>query len=119
MATSIHHASDSRRWFVDIARGTDRDATRTIPLGAELARLRRYSLLVDEVGYILRPRRREPVLPTRVIPLRTRVTDHDQQPALTIASAMIDRIVHHADVINLKDTSCRLKNHGPAATEAH
>jgi len=38
---------------------------------------------------------------------------------LTIASAMIDRIVHHADVINLKGTSYRLKNHNPTTTEAH
>jgi DNA replication protein DnaC len=38
---------------------------------------------------------------------------------LTIASAMIDRIVHHADVINLKGTSYRLKNHAPVSTEAH
>jgi len=38
---------------------------------------------------------------------------------LTIASAMIDRIVHHADVINLKGTSYRLKNHNPTATTAH
>jgi DNA replication protein DnaC len=35
---------------------------------------------------------------------------------LTIASAMIDRIVHHADVINLKGTSYRLKGHSPATT---
>ena len=38
---------------------------------------------------------------------------------LTIASTMIDRIVHHADVINLKSISYRLKNHAPPATEAH
>ena len=38
---------------------------------------------------------------------------------LTIASAMIDRIVHHADVISLKGTSYRLKQHQPAATTAH
>jgi DNA replication protein DnaC len=29
---------------------------------------------------------------------------------------MIDRIVHHADVINLKGTSYRLKSHSPATT---
>ena len=27
-----------------------------------------------------------------------------------VASAMIDRIVHHADVITLKENSCRLKD---------
>jgi len=37
---------------------------------------------------------------------------------LTIASAMIDRIVHHADVINLKGTSYRLKNHHTFTTVA-
>ena len=37
---------------------------------------------------------------------------------LTIASAMIDRIVHHADVINLKGTSYRLKNLHTVTTTA-
>ena len=31
---------------------------------------------------------------------------------------MIDRIAHHADVINLKGTSYRLKHHYPTATTA-
>ncbi|WP_259460422.1 ATP-binding protein, partial [Pseudarthrobacter phenanthrenivorans] len=35
---------------------------------------------------------------------------------LTIASAMIDRIVHHADVISLKGNSYRLKNQPAAST---
>ncbi|TFD82749.1 ATP-binding protein, partial [Cryobacterium fucosi] len=38
---------------------------------------------------------------------------------LTIASAMIDRIVHHADVISLKGNSYRLKQHQSAATTTH
>jgi DNA replication protein DnaC len=37
---------------------------------------------------------------------------------LTIASATIDRIVHHADVISLKGNSYRLKKHQPAASTA-
>jgi DNA replication protein DnaC len=37
---------------------------------------------------------------------------------LTIASAMIDRIVHHADVISLEGNSYRLRKHQPAATTA-
>jgi hypothetical protein len=37
---------------------------------------------------------------------------------LTIASAMIDRIVHHTDVISLKGNSCRLRKHQPAAGTA-
>lgn len=32
---------------------------------------------------------------------------------LTIASATIDRIVHHADVISLKGNGYRLKRHQP------
>jgi DNA replication protein DnaC len=35
---------------------------------------------------------------------------------LTIASATIDRIVHHADVISLKGNSYRLKRHQPTAS---
>jgi DNA replication protein DnaC len=31
---------------------------------------------------------------------------------------MIDRIVHHADVLSLKGTSYRLKNHQPATDTA-
>jgi DNA replication protein DnaC len=37
---------------------------------------------------------------------------------LTIASAMIDRIVHHADVLSLKGNSYRLKEHQNAAAAA-
>jgi DNA replication protein DnaC len=37
---------------------------------------------------------------------------------LTIASAMIDRIIHHADVISLKGNSYRLKKHQPDASTA-
>jgi DNA replication protein DnaC len=33
-----------------------------------------------------------------------------------VAAAMIDRIVHHADVITLKGASYRLKNAGISAT---
>jgi len=38
---------------------------------------------------------------------------------LTIASAMIDRIVHHADVINHNGTSYRLKGHSTETTTTH
>ena len=71
-------------------------------LPAELTKLRRYSLLiVDEVGNIPFDRW------------------GDVFGDLTIASAMIDRIVHHADVITFKGTSYRLKNHQLATTAAH
>jgi DNA replication protein DnaC len=93
-------------------------------LPAELARLRRYGLpIVDEVGYLpLRARGREPVLPARRDPLRARFPHPDEQPGLlrlghrlreqAVAAAMIDRIVHHADVLQLKGASYRLKNLG-------
>lgn len=97
-------------------------------LPAELAKLRRYSLLiVDEVGYIpfdqdaanlffqLVSSRYEhaSLIMTSNLPF---ARWGDVFGDLTIASAMIDRIVHHADVINLKGTSYRLKGHGPATT---
>ena len=100
-------------------------------LPAELARLRRYSLLiVDEVGYIpfdqdaanlffqLVSSRYEhaSLIMTSNLPF---ARWGDVFGDLTIASAMIDRIVHHADVINLKGTSYRLKNYNPTTTEAH
>ena len=76
----------------------------------------------------VRSRRREPVLPARRVPLRARVADPDRNLGFgrwgevfgdpTVASAMIDRIMHHADVINLKGASYRLKNHQPAADTA-
>ena len=61
------------------------EAHRQGRLPIELARLRRYGLIiVDEVGLpALRTRRREPVLPARLIPLRTRLTNPDQQPAVS------------------------------------
>jgi DNA replication protein DnaC len=37
---------------------------------------------------------------------------------LSIASATIDRIVHHADVISLKGNGYRLKRHQPDASTA-
>jgi DNA replication protein DnaC len=36
----------------------------------------------------------------------------------TVASVMIDRIVHHADVLSLTGASYRLKSHQPAADTA-
>ena len=100
-------------------------------LAAELIRLRRYSLLiVDEVGYIpfdqdaanlffqLVSSRYEhaSLIMTSNLPF---ARWGDVFGDLTIASAMIDRIVHHADVISLKGNSYRLKQHQPAETTAH
>ena len=77
-------------------------------------------LAVDEVGYILRTRSSQPVLPTRLQPLRTRQLDRNLQQAIrplgrslgdeVVAAAMIDRLVHHAEVVSLRGDSYRLKD---------
>jgi len=100
-------------------------------LPTELARLRRASLLiVDEVGYIpfdqdaanlffqLESSRYEhaSLIMTSNLPF---ARWGDVFGDLTIASAMIDRIVHHADVITLKGTSYRLKGHSTETTTTH
>ncbi|MET4783751.1 IS21-like element helper ATPase IstB [Glaciihabitans sp. UYNi722] len=97
-------------------------------LAAELVKLRRYSLLiVDEVGYIpfdqdaanlffqLVSSRYEhaSLIMTSNLPFASWGDVFGDQ---TIASAMIDRIVHHAHVISLKGASYRLKRHQPADT---
>jgi len=100
-------------------------------LPAELVRLRRYALLiVDEVGYVpfdqdaanlffqlvsSRYEHASMILTSNLPFARWGDVFGDQ----VIASAMIDRIVHHADVISLKGTSYRLRGHQPPPTEAH
>jgi DNA replication protein DnaC len=101
-------------------------------LQAELARLARYPLLViDEVGYI-------PFEPEAANLFFQLVSSRYERASLivtsnkpfgrwgevfgddTVAAAMIDRLVHHADVIALKGDSYRLKDRDlgrvPAAT---
>ena len=67
----------------------------------------------------LRTRSRQPVLPAHLRPLRTRsviVTSNKPFGRWrdygddTVAAAMIDRLVHHAEVIALKGDSYRLKD---------
>ena len=88
----------------------------------ELARLRRYRLLiVDEVGYIpfeqdaanlffqlvsSRYEHASLILTSNLPFARWGYVFGDQ----VVAAAMIDRIVHHAEVITLKGSSYRLKN---------
>jgi len=91
-------------------------------LQAELARLARYPLLViDEVGYI-------PFEPEAANLFFQLVSGRYERASLivtsnkpfgrwgevfgddTVAAAMIDRLVHHADVIALKGDSYRLKD---------
>lgn len=100
------------------------DAHRAGKLPTELARLRRYSLIiVDEVGYL--PFERDApnlffqlvssryehasLILTSNLPFSGWGTVFGDQ---VVAAAMIDRIVHHADVLTLKGASYRLRNKG-------
>ena len=93
-------------------------------LPAELVRLRRYGLIiVDEVGYLpfeqdaanlffqLVSSRYEhaSLILTSNLPFSGWGTVFGDQ---VVAAAMIDRIVHHADVIALKGASYRLRDRG-------
>jgi DNA replication protein DnaC len=93
-------------------------------LPKELARLRRYGLIiVDEAGYLpfeqdaaslffqLVSSRYEHVslILTSSLPFSGWGTVSGDQ---VVAAAMIDRIVHHADVLTLKGASYRLRNRG-------
>ncbi|NMM25400.1 MAG: ATP-binding protein [Phycicoccus sp.] len=93
-------------------------------LGPELTRLSRYGLIiVDEVGYIpfeqdaanlffqlvsSRYEHASLILTSNLVFARWGDVFGDQ----VVAAAMIDRIVHHADVITLKGSSYRLKDTG-------
>jgi DNA replication protein DnaC len=113
-----------------VARLADAHAHGT--LQAELARLGRYPLLVvDEVGYI-------PFEPEAANLFFQLVSARYERASLivtsnkpfgrwgevfgddVVAAAMIDRLVHHAEVISLKGASYRLRNRdlgrAPAAT---
>lgn len=90
----------------------------------EFTRLRRYGLIItDEVGYL-------PYEPDAASLFFQLVSSRYEHASLiltsnlsfaaradvfgdqTVAAAMIDRIVDHADVISLKGVSYRLKGHG-------
>lgn len=100
------------------------DAHRQGVLGKELARLRRYGLIiVDEVGYLpfeqdaanlffqLVSSRYEhaSLILTSNLPFSGWGGVFGDQ---VVAAAMIDRIVHHADVLTLKGASYRLRGRG-------
>ena len=100
------------------------DAHRLGRLPAELAKLRRYGLIiVDEVGYLpfeqdaanlffqLVSSRYEhaSLILTSNLPFSGWGGVFGDQ---AVAAAMIDRIVHHADVLTLKGASYRLRNRG-------
>ena len=104
-------------WVSRLAEAHDRGR-----LPQELAKLRRYKLLiVDEVGYIpfdqdsanlffqlvsSRYEHASLVLTSNLAFSRWGEVFSDA----TVASAMIDRIVHHAEVLNLTGSSYRLRN---------
>ena len=100
------------------------DAHRAGKLASELARLRRYGLIIiDEVGYLpfeqdaanlffqLVSSRYEhaSLVLTSNLPFSGWGGVFGDQ---VVAAAMIDRIVHHADVLTLKGASYRLRNKG-------
>lgn len=93
-------------------------------LPQELARLRRYGLIiVDEVGYLPFEQdaanlffqlvssryERASLILTSNLPFSGWGTVFGDQ---AVAAAMIDRIVHHADVLTLKGASYRLRGRG-------
>ena len=100
------------------------EAHRHGKLPGELARLRRYGLIIiDEVGYLpfeqdaanlvfqLVSSRYEhaSLILTSNLPFSSWGGVFGDQ---AVAAAMIDRIVHHADVLTLKGASYRLRNRG-------
>jgi len=99
------------------------DAQRQGRLEEELRRLERYPLLIcDEVGYI-------PFDPQAANLMFMLVSRRYERASLIVtsnkpfsawgeifgddatAAAMIDRLVHHAEILSLKGDSYRLKNH--------
>ena len=98
------------------------DAQRQGRLDDELDRLQRIPLLDRRRGRLhpVRPTRGQSDVHARLPPLRTRQADRDQQQAIlgwgeifgddVVATAMIDRLVHHAEILSLKGDSYRLKD---------
>ena len=129
LATALGVAAARHGHRVLFATATDwitrlTDAHRVGRLSAELARLRRYALIIiDEVGYLpfeqdaanlffqLVSSRYEhaSLILTSNLPFSGWGTVFGDQ---AVAAAMIDRIVHHADVLTLKGASYRLRSAG-------
>ena len=110
--------------FATASQWVDRlaEAHNTGRLQAELTRLARYPLLVvDEVGYI--PFEAEAAnlffqlvasdmsTPACSSPPTSSSAAGERFGDDVVAAAMIDRLVHHAEVVTLKGDSYRLKNH--------
>ena len=129
LATALGVAAARHGHRVLFATATDwvtrlTEAHRAGTLPQELARLRRYGLIiVDEVGYLpfeqdaanlffqlvsSRYEHASLILTSNLPFARWGDVFGDQ----VVAAAMIDRIVHHAEVITLKGSSHRLRNTG-------
>ena len=129
LATALGIAACHAGHRVLFATATDwvarlQDAHQRGRLAAELTRLRRYGLIViDEVGYLpfeqdaanlffqlvsSRYEHASLILTSNLPFARWGDVFGDQ----TVAAAMIDRIVHHAEVLTLKGASYRLRNRG-------
>ena len=129
LATGLGIAAANHGYRVLFATATEwitrlTKADRAGKLPNELARLRRYGLIiVDEVGYLpfeqdaanlffqLVSSRYEhaSLILTSNLPFSGWGGVFGDQ---VVAAAMIDRVVHHAEVLNLKGASYRLRNRG-------
>lgn len=99
-------------------------------LDAELRRIERYGLIVvDEIGYLPLERQAANLLFALVARRYERgsitVTSNRGFEAWgeilgdqMVAAALIDRLVHHAQIVTLKGKSYRLKERGPSAAPA-
>ena len=129
LATALGVAAARHGHRVLFATATDwvtrlTDAHRAGRLPQELARLRRYALIiVDEVGYL-------PIEQDAANLFFQLVSSRYEHASLiltsnlpfsgwggvfgdqAVAAAMIDRLVHHADVLTLKGASYRLRGRG-------
>ena len=129
LATGLGIAAANHGYRVLFATATEwitrlTKADRAGKLPNELARLRRYGLIiVDEVGYL-------PFEQDAANLFFQLVSSRYEHASLILASnlpfsgwggvfgdqvvaaAMIDRVVHHAEVLNLKGASYRLRNRG-------
>ena len=129
LATGLGIAAAHHGHRVVFATATDwvtrlTDAHRAGQLPQELTRLRRYGLIiVDEVGYLYFEQDAAnlflQLVSSRYEHASLNLTSNlpfsgwsgvfgDQ----AVAAAMIDRVVHHADVLTLKGASYRLRNRG-------
>ena len=133
VALGVQAAKHGHRVLFDTATGWVtrlQEAHSRGKLAAELTKLRRYSVLIcDEVGYIpfdqdaanlffqlvaSRYEHASLILTSNLSFGRWGEVFGDQ----TVASAMIDPIVHHAEVLSLKGASYRLKSHRPVVDAA-